>query len=221
MAGIDPLTLAAIGAATGAVGAGLTKGDPLQGAIMGGAMGGLGGAIGGAGGAAGLTGGSAGSVGAATAFPVAAQAAIPAQALTAAGASAPFAQALPVAAQAATQAAPLLPQSAPWAAPHLMTPQINPATAVGSGIFDTPEIAAYVSDQLATPSTSFFETMKQGLDPKILAQAQGMMPNQGKQPQMQAPSIRKGQAPQISAPMLALLEEQKKARPQRRRLSLV
>ena len=212
MSGMEPIL---IGAALGAGASGIMGGNPLQGALLGAAGGGLGGLAGGAGGAAsGAAGGASGAAGGAAG----------AAGGAATGAGGAVAQAFPVAAQKALTMTPLtataktiLPQSASWAAPHLsnVSNTVNPATLVGeSGLFDSVGVIDDVVNQ-AKPAPGLLDN----INPSMLNKASKLMPQQQQQPQMSAPQMRRGQAPEVFTPIDELIRMQ--AKRQRRPISLL
>ena len=194
MSGIEMIALgAALGAGVGGISAANKGGNPLEGALLGGATGAAGGALGGAlAPAAGAAGGTA-----AQAFPVAMEAAIPAVALDGASAA-------------------IMPATAEWAAPHLVSGSLIPDMAAMDAAMASGQIAQTAG---VSPPTS---AAAQILKPKdMLAMAQNMGGTSGqRQPQnIRAPQMKQAQAPQVAAPIASLLQEREPMR--RRRLSLL
>lgn len=190
---------AALGAGVGGMSAANKGENPLTGALLGGATGAAGGALGGAmAPAAGAAGSSA-----AQAFPVAMDAAIPAVALDGASAA-------------------IMPATAEWAAPHLVSGSLIPDMAAMDAAMASGQIAQTAG---VTPPISANPLMAglKGAKPKeIMAFAQqaggiGGQPRQ--QMDMRAPQIKQASAPQIAAPIVSLLQERE--RNPRRRLSLI
>lgn len=201
MSGMEMIALsAALGAGVGGISAANKGGNPLEGALLGGATGAAGGALGGA--FAPAAGSVAGGT-AAQAFPVAMDAAIPAVALDGASAA-------------------IMPATAEWAAPHLVSGSLIPDMAAMDAAMASGQIAQTAG---VTPPISANPLMAglKGAKPKeIMAFAQqaggiGGQPRQ--QMDMRAPQIKQASAPQIAAPIVSLLQERE--RNPRRRLSLI
>ena len=195
MSGFEPIL---IGAALGLGTSAAMGGDPLKGALLGGVTGGIGSGIGGA--AAGSTGAVAGSTGGGAASLTAAN--LMGTGLSDAGAAALMGTGLSDTALAAQAMG------------------FTTATdAIEAGLMDAAGVATPMGmERLAAvgaplASKGGMSSMMKQMSPLM----QGMSP---KPPQaMSAPNIKRGQAPQMVAPVMSLLDERK--RPQRRRLSLL
>ena len=196
MSGIEPIL---IGAALGAGTSAAMGGDPLQGALMGGVTGGVGAGVGGA--AAGSTGAVAGSTGGGAASLTAAN--LMGSGLSDAGAAALMGTGLSDAAMAAQAMG------------------FTTATdAIGAGLMDASGVATPMGmERLAAVGAPL--ASKGGMS-SMMKQMSPMMKGMGgqqPQPQMSAPNIKRGQAPQVAGPVMSLMDERQ--RPQRRRLSLL
>ena len=201
MSGIEPILIgAAIGGGTSAI----MGGDPLQGALLGAAGGGLGGLAGGAGGAAS---GAAGGAGAASG---AAGAGTTVGLTGGTAGSIGAAQAFPVAAQAPIVATPLSTGGA--VAGNLladMSAMDAAMAATGEGFAQTAGMGAGLFDKL---------------DPMTMMQMGGSLLGDGKSQQQRiasSGSVRRGQAPQVQAPIDELMRLQMMAQRQRRPISLL
>lgn len=209
MSGMEMIALsAALGAGVGGISAANKGQDPVTGALLGGATGAAGGALGGAfAPAAGTVGSTAGGA-AATAYPVAMDAAIPALALDATG---------------GTAANLVLPATAEWAAPHLVSGSIIPDLAQLDANMAAGTIAqtAGVKPPVSSP---FADLFKGGGNTKQMFQMAGDVAKMGQQRQQQMDSVRppplkQASAPQVAAPIASLLQERE--RMPRRRISLL
>lgn len=195
MSGIEPILIgAALGAGTSAV----TGGNPLQGALMGGVTGGIGAGISGA--AAGTAGATAASAGGGAASLSAAN--MLGTGLSDAGAAALMGTGLSDAAMAAQAMG------------------FTTATdAIGAGLMDATGVATQAGMErlsaIGAPLAS------QGGMSNMMQKISPMMKGVGPKPPqpMSAPSMKRGQAPQVAAPIMSLIDERQ--RPQRRRLSLL
>ena len=200
MSGIEMIALgAALGAGVGGISAANKGGNPLEGALLGGATGAAGGALGGAlAPAAGAAGGTA-----AQAFPVAMEAAIPAVALDGASAA-------------------IMPATAEWAAPHLVSGSLIPDMAAMDAAMASGQIAQTAG--VAPPESAFASLFKGGDNAKQMLQMAGDVAKSGQQRQEQQmnvrpPPLKQASAPQIAAPITSLLQERE--RMPRRRISLL
>lgn len=182
MAGIDPITLAAIGAATGAIGSAATDQDPLMGAIMGGVTGGIGGATA-APAAAGVT--------AATGAGLGEAAALMGAGLSDAGAAALMGGSLSDAALAAQALG------------------FNTAAdAIGAGLMDAAGVTTQEGlqrlAQMGAPLASQGASAASKYVPKV-AEMMGGIGKQGGQGMVAPPRMKSGQQPQMLEPMQGLL----------------
>lgn len=198
MSGMEMIALgAALGAGVGGMSAANKGENPLTGALLGGATGAAGGALGGAmAPAAGAAGGSA-----AQAFPVAMDAAIPAVALDGASAA-------------------IMPATAEWAAPHLVSGSLIPDMAAMDAAMASGQIAQTAGVQ--PPASPFTGLFKGGENAKQMFGMAGDVAKMGQQRQqmdIRAPQIKQASAPQMAAPIVSLLQERE--RNPRRRLSLL
>ena len=221
-----------IGAAIGGGVSAATGGNPLLGAALGAAGGGLGAAAGGAGGAA--AGGASGATGGATGGAVGG-----ATGGTVGGATgATAAQAFPVAMQAPITATPLaaVGSSAPTMAQ--MAAMDAGLAATGQGFAQTAQSAMNPSLlgqmeamdlALAVTGKGFAQTAGLGDGVSTFEKLGKLAPfagqlmggGQQQQPQMSAPAIRRGQAPQVVAPIDELMRMQMMAQRQRSPISLL
>ena len=208
MSGIEIIALsAALGAGVGGISAANRGGNPLEGALLGGATGAAGGALGGALAPAAATGGSIAGGSAAQAFPVAMDAAIAPVALDAVGGSA---------------ASAIMPATAEWAAPHLVSGSLIPDMAAMDTAMSMGQIAQTAGVQ--PPASPFAGLFKGADNAKQVFQIAGDVAKSGQQRQeqqmdMRPPQIKQASAPQIAAPITSLLQERE--RMPRRRISLL
>lgn len=205
MSGMEMIALsAALGAGVGGISAANKGGNPLEGALLGGATGAAGGALGGA--FAPAAGSVAGGT-AAQAFPVAMDAAIAPVALDAVGGSA---------------ASAIMPATADWAAPHLVSGSLMPDMAAMDMAMASGQIAQTAGVQ--PPASPFAGLFKGGENAKQMFGMAGDVAKMGQQRQqdqmnIRPPQIKQASAPQVAAPIVSLLQERE--RNPRRRISLL
>lgn len=201
MSGMEMIALsAALGAGVGGISAANKGGNPLEGALLGGTTGAAGGALGGA--FAPAAGSVAGGT-AAQAFPVAMDAAIPAVALDGASAA-------------------IMPATAEWAAPHLVSGSLMPDMAAMDMAMASGQIAQTAGVQ--PPASPFAGLFKGGENAKQMFGMAGDVAKMGQQRQqdqmnIRPPQIKQASAPQVATPIVSLLQERE--RNPRRRISLL
>lgn len=194
MSGMEMIALgAALGAGVGGMSAANKGENPLTGALLGGATGAAGGALGGAISPASSAIGSS----AAQAFPVAMDAAIPAVALDGASAA-------------------IMPATAEWAAPHLVSGSLIPDMEAMDAAMASGQIAQTAG---VSPPTSATAQILKPKDMLAMAKNMGGMGVQQQAPNIRAPQMKRAQVPQMAAPIASLLQEKEPMR--RRRLSLL
>lgn len=205
MSGMEMIALsAALGAGVGGISAANKGGNPLTGALLGGATGAAGGALGGA--FAPAAGSVAGGT-AAQAFPVAMDAAIAPVALDAVG---------------GTAANLVMPTTAEWAAPHLVSGSMIPDLAAMDANMAVGNIAQTAGIKPPEVAGASLFSGKDGA--KQMFGMAGDVLKMGQQKQHQMDSVRprpmkQASAPQIAAPIASLLQERE--RMPRRRISLL
>nr|DAP78175.1 MAG TPA: hypothetical protein [Caudoviricetes sp.] len=205
MSGMEMIALsAALGAGVGGISAANRGGNPIEGALLGGATGAAGGALGGA--ATGALGGAGSAAGgtAAQAFPVAMDAAIPAVALDGTTASLIGTAALP--------------ETASWAAPFLV-----PGSPSQDAMMTMAQASNYDAALANVGANVNPMSVSGGFDMKALNPAMNALKGIGGQQQMGQLSVpqmrRSGGQVNITAPIASLLEEQNRVPV--RRISLV